>query len=233
MKKLLILLVVLFLAANAGAVERKGILDIDIDALISDTQPDALGAGDSHIASVWWIPFEFWQRSLEGDATISETERKELMEVFKGISLIAIAQADVSSAGSLNFYSKDEVAGTMALTYIGGDGKKQILQTQEPSLELELVLALIKPMLSSVIGDLGEQLHFYVLNDKSKSGSRIVDPYVAGRIDVELAKRNKQVVTATIETPLNALFIPRKCPNGKEAHVTWRYCPWTGQKLPD
>jgi hypothetical protein len=36
---------------------------------------------------------------------------------------------------------------------------------------------------------------------------------------------------AELELPLDSLFVPRLCPNGKPAHVSWDYCPWSGKKL--
>ena len=38
-------------------------------------------------------------------------------------------------------------------------------------------------------------------------------------------------MTARVELPINALFVPRLCSDGREAHVTWNYCPWTGERL--
>jgi hypothetical protein len=37
--------------------------------------------------------------------------------------------------------------------------------------------------------------------------------------------------TVVLETPLNSLFVPRTCPNGKPAHVSWKFCPWGGERL--
>ena len=61
----------------------------------------------------------------------------------------------------------------------------------------------------------------------------MVDPYLQGLISVQIAKRNGDLMTADIEMPLNSLFVPRKCPNGKDAHISWKYCPWSGKLLVD
>jgi hypothetical protein len=31
---------------------------------------------------------------------------------------------------------------------------------------------------------------------------------------------------------MSFFVLPRMCPNGKPAHVTWVVCPWDGSKLP-
>jgi hypothetical protein len=83
------------------------------------------------------------------------------------------------------------------------------------------------------MGKFGNKVHFYVLNDRSKSLLRLLDPYRKGLISVQLANRNDDQITADIEMPLNALFVPRQCPNGKDAHISWKYCPWSGKRLED
>jgi len=103
------------------------------------------------------------------------------------------------------------------------------VQTINP--ELELVLGIFKPILGAAMGNLGKNMHFYVLDDRTKSSKRLLDPYHAGRIRVQLAKTQGDIMTAEIETPLDALFVPRICPNGREAHVSWNYCPWSGTQL--
>ena len=81
------------------------------------------------------------------------------------------------------------------------------------------------------MGNLGKNMHFYVLNDKSKSFPRLLDPYRKGQINIQLSRKDDVLMTASIEMPLNSLFVPRKCPNGKDAHISWKYCPWTGKRL--
>ena len=63
-------------------------------------------------------------------------------------------------------------------------------------------------------------------------GKRILDPYQPGGLQVDLKRKNNQPLQAKIEFPLNSLYVPRRCPNGKPAHVSWKFCPWTGAKLP-
>ena len=81
------------------------------------------------------------------------------------------------------------------------------------------------------MGNLGSNMHFYVLNDRAKSVSRLLDPYRKGQIEIQLERRDKVLMDGSIEMPINALFVTRKCPNGKDAHISWKYCPWSGKKL--
>ena len=233
MKKLLIaVMIVSMVTAYSIAAEKKPIKDLDTDALTRDTQVVPEGAGDDHVALAWWIPSEFWESLLARDPNTSESSKRAMLNAMSGISLLTVVQADISSFGAFNFYSKEEIEKNMKVSYSDADGRKHSLspmKTIDP--DLNLVLGVFKPILGAAMGNLGNNMHFYVLNDKSKSSPRLLDPYREGQINIQLAKRDNLLMDASIELPINALFVPRKCPNGKDAHISWKYCPWTGKEL--
>lgn len=234
MKKSVItrIIVLTLLVTGALAAEKKPMKDVDTDAFTSDTLLTLKEAGDRHMAMVWWLPIEFWETILARDTTTSEIDKKNMLDTLSGISLVAAVQADISSFGAFNFYSKDEVEETLQVSYTDATGAKQILsvmKTVDP--DVEMLLNIFKPILGSAMGNMGNNMHFYVFSDQSKSKGRVLDPYQTGIINIGLKKKNGAQMSGVIETPLNALFIPRKCPNGKEAHISWKYCPWTGSAL--
>lgn len=234
MKKLLISSIIVLAVTCAMAAEKKPVKDVDSDAFTSDTQISLIGTGDDHMAIAWWIPNEFWESILSRDTTTSETDKKAMLDAMSGISLLAVIQADITPFGAFKFYSKEEIEKKMLVSFTDAGGKRQRLspmQTINP--DLEIILGVFKPLLGATMGNLGNNMHFYVLNDKSKSSLRLLDPYGKGLISIQLAKRNDDLMTADIEMPLNSLFVPRKCPNGKDAHISWKYCPWTGKRLGD
>ena len=233
MKKLLVSIMIALLGTTyVIAAEIKPLKSVDSDAFIEDTQVTPKGAGDNHGALAWWIPYEFWESILSRDMTTSASDKKAWLDVMSGVSLIAVVQTDITALGAFKFYSKEEIEKNMILSFSDTDGKKHRLspmQTIDP--DLEVVLGVFKPILGAAMGNLGNNMHFYVLSDRSKSSSRLLDPYRKGQINIQLAKRDNGLMDASIELPINALFVPRKCPNGKDAHISWKYCPWTGGKL--
>jgi len=233
MKKLLMCLIMLSIIAGGIAADRKALKDVDPDSFTSDTQVSPKGAGDDHAAIVWWIPHEFWKSILARDNTMSYADKQAMLDAMAGISLMAVVQADITSFGAFQFYTKDEIEQKMTISFTNAEGKrKQLssLKTIDPN--LEVVLGVFTPTLGAAMGNLGKNLHFYVLDDESYSG-RIIDPYKTGEIGIELTRRDGKTLNTTVALPINALFVPRKCPNGRDAHITWKYCPWTGKKLAD
>ena len=235
MKKLCIAFAILtMVAAHSNAIEKKLLKDINTSSMTAETQVTAKGGSENHVSLVWWIPSEFWKAVLSKDVSLAEMQKTAMIEVLANVSLVAVVQADISAMGSFKYYSKDEIGKNMVLSFVDSKGKKEKLSPlQKINPDLELVLGQFKPILESAMGNLGSNMHFYVFNDKSQTSTRILDPYQKGQIDVQLASKDKTLLDASIELPLNSLFIPRKCSNGKDAHVSWNYCHWTGQKLED
>jgi hypothetical protein len=233
MKKLFIVIILaVTISPNSLTTERLPLKDVITDDLINDTRAVVKGSGDNHVALVLWLPREFWASVMAREAGTSESDKNALLDLMSGISLLIVVQADVSQFGSFSFYSREEIQKNMKLSFSPEEGKNQALSlVQKIDPDLELVLNIFKPILGGAMGNLGDHMHFYVVNDKSKSSPRILDPYNGGQIDIQLQKRDKEMLSASIELPVNALFVPRKCPNGKDAHITWKFCPWTGVPL--
>lgn len=233
MNKLFIAVMMALMAVNPSlAAERKPNKAIDVASISSDTYVTFKVPGDKHVALAWWIPIEYWEFILSRDATTSESAKKAILDALSGFSVLAVVQADIAAHGDFKFYSKKEIKDNMTLSYSSPDGQIQrlsLVQSIDPF--LEEVLVVLKPIVGAAMGKLGSNMHFYVLNDRAKSAPRLLDPYQNGQIGIQLASRDNLLIDASIEMPLNALFIPRKCPNGKDAHISWKYCPWSGTKL--
>jgi hypothetical protein len=94
------------------------------------------------------------------------------------------------------------------------------------------LLKVLGPILSSAMGPMGQNMNFFVLDDHKKGG-RLISPYEPGMLRITLTdNKGVKLEPLLIEFPLDSLYVPRRCPNGKPAHVSWMVCPWDGSKLP-
>jgi hypothetical protein len=176
----------------------------------------------------WWIPNEFWEASTAEDGE----ESTDIFSAFKGYTIVAVVAANISSLGVFNYYSEDEITTHINVKYTDAGGKSRTMQiVKEPPTEVQMILGMMKPMLKAAMGAMGEHFHFIVLKDQTESGTRIADPYAEGSLSIGLNDRLDRSWTSAVDTPLNSLYVPRLCPNGKPAHISWKYCPWTGKKL--
>ncbi|SHK41734.1 hypothetical protein SAMN02745181_3769 [Rubritalea squalenifaciens DSM 18772] len=232
---LLPLLLTLIGAPLCQAVERMEIAKVNTDSLTTETQVYGQNVGEDHMLFIWWMPFEFWQSTISQDNTLTDLEKKEFLETLEDYSLVAIVQGDFTTLGTMKFYSREEVNKNLKITYQPEKGPAtEIFQEQNISPELNVLLNIFKPMLAQMMGNMGSSMHFFVLKNTDGDDKKIIDPYQKGSIHFQVAKRkDKAIIKDKIDMPLNSLYIPRKCPNGKDAHISWKYCPWTGKKLPE
>lgn len=215
-------------AMPAQALSRKAIKDVDVTAMTNELQKTAAGDG---IHMAWWIPTEFWEASVASDADMSEADKNALINVMSKYSLLAVAQADVSRFGTFAFYDRGFITEGMKIEFVDGARRKQLSPIEDYPDELRMILKIMTPMLESALGNTGKNLNFFVLSDEEK-GERLLSPYGNATLSVTLTNKKGEVLAPIrFEMPLDSLFVPRICPNGKPAHVSWVVCPWDGSKL--
>lgn len=226
---LLIVLASLMIASNVLALEKKPLSQIDVNSLLSETQLN-MPAGDSHLALAWWIPVEYWEASLGGEQATEEN--RAMIETLRPFFLLGVVQADVSQMGAFKFYEIGEVSSNMTIAYKDAEGKTHTLKQEEKLDEdVNMLLQVLKPILGSAMGQLGNNFHFFVYTDTAAKDGRVVDPYGNGSMIINLKSRDGASMSSAVQFPLDSLYIPRLCPNGNPAHVSWSYCPWSGKKL--
>lgn len=227
----IVLLVSLLLFAVGGyAIEPKPIAQVDTTRLATDLQ--AMSASDRKLDLIWWIPVEFWESTFRQTEELPEARANEILGVLRNHSVLAVVQADVSNFGAFHFYEKDRVMSGLKVQAVDADGKTHGISHTEPAdPDLRLMLDQLKPILSQAMGNMGDNFYFLPLPAFNDDGDRMPSPYERGLLRVIL-KRGETSSVLEVELPADSLFVPRLCPNGKPAHVSWTHCPWSGKKLP-
>lgn len=232
MKKTTLVVMLMAVVGLSMAAERKPLRQVSVDEMIVDCQPGVSNVSDDHIAIVWWVPVEYWAVFFERDTDMSEADKNEILGVLRNVSLLAVVEADIGPFGGLDFYSKLKVQDRMTISYRNAAGQRQrMLPMKNVDPDLQMVLEMLQTIMTGAMGEMGKSMHFYVLDDQSGLSSRMIDPYKSGELTVQFAGENNRIMTASLEMPLNSLYVPRKCPNGRNAHISWKYCPWSGTKL--
>lgn len=217
-----------FSPAVSSPPARKPLVDVVIDEFTHDTQ--VLHSEDYALTQAWWIPVEFWQAAL---SKVNPALAEQAVQILKSYSMVAVVQADVTALGGFAYYSRDEIAQRLQVQRVGAQGAPVALP-QEKSVNpaVQNLLMQLTPLLGKAIGDMGRNMHFFVLADTDDKGQRLASPYETGRVQIQLgASETQPAQQLDIELPVNALFVPRLCANGKPAHVAWKYCPWDGKPL--
>lgn len=218
----------LWVALPAWAdVERKPLSAIDIDRFTSELQVVVSDANS--MTQVWWIPAEFWASAF---TRTNPTLAEQAMEKLGDYGILAVVQADITPLAAFVFHDRKNVASRMEVRFSSYASKPvKIEEAEELSDSVQMLLNVLTPMFANTMGELGKNMHLYVM-DNRKDGNLIVDPYQQGKVQVSLAgTKTTPEKHLSIELPVDALYEPRYCPNGKPAHISWKYCPWSGKKL--
>ena len=212
----------LVLALDAHAAEPKAMKDVDISALTNETQKST-NADGVHLA--WWIPPEFWAASMEREEDMPAKSRKQMLDILNRYSMLAVVQAEVGPLGNFNYYDRGTVAKGLKVELLNGKDTSVLQPIDKVPEDLEPLLKVMTPLLSSAMGRLGENLNFFVYEDQKK-GARVISPYAQGALRVTLARKDGVAMEPfTFDLPLDSLYVARRCPNGKPAHNSWVVCP--------
>lgn len=206
----------------------KPLQKVIVDDLVSDTQ--VLRTNEFSLTQAWWIPLEFWQVSL---GRINPQLAQQVESVLGEYSIVAVVQADVSALGGFVFYPREALQQRLVVKWQPEDGDAIPLRAEpNPNSAVRNLLQQLTPLLSRSMGEMGRNLQFFVFADRTESGQRIVNPYQTGALLIQLSASETQGdAVLSVDLPLNALYEPRFCANGKPAHVSWHYCPWDGKPL--
>jgi len=214
---------------DAHSAERKKIADVNISALTTELQRNSNQDG---VHLIWWIPREFWEVSLLQRPDLPPSAGEALLKMLGGYSMLAIAQGKISTLGEIEFYERDAIAKGAKLELFDGKTWTRIEPLDEIPDQLQTLIKVMSPMLEASLGKMGKNLQFFVLDDDI-DGKRLISPYDNSALRVSLTNKSGAAISPLVlEMPVDALFVPRTCPNGKPAHVSWVVCPWDGTKLP-
>jgi hypothetical protein len=235
MMKFTSVLICILCCSTANSLDKKPAKDVNLGELVREVQL-FVGSSERQVNVVWWVPVEYWETAFSQNSESNSFDIQEITKLMNPYFMLAVVQSDISPFGVFNYYSKEKVSQGMSVGIINANGDTSRvlpLPDLEITEDMNLLLENLKPMLRSAMGNLGGNFHFFVFSDRNEDGTRKMDPYKSGKMEVHLESSGGNVLEGNFETPLNSLFIPRVCPNGKPAHVSWKYCPWTGEKLPD
>jgi hypothetical protein len=208
------------LILGAGLASR--VAATDIREFIQETQQSSNES--QQLTLVWWIPQEFWDVSLAGNANVPAATAAEIRNVFHDYQVFALLRAKtgiaglsgVSSRADLLNNARFDIAGK-AITPLDGDKIPPGVQT---------MLGAMRPMLANMLGQLGQSMELVVYPAMADE-HRLNDPLKSGTFQFTLYDQ-----TFHWRLPLASLLPKRIDPKSKEEFPgNYEYNPYTGTKL--
>ncbi len=231
-------LAALFFASTLSAAERKPLKEVNVALMMREcellpaTNRDPDGR---YIGKAFWIPHAYWQVIFAKNETMPDKERQDALKQLDGVFLVGLLLGEHQPAPNpTQFYDRKEILKGFKISVIDTQGKRKMLSiTEKTNPFIDFVLKNMRPMVEGTIGEAGKHLEIVVIDNRNPDGSPIIDAYGPGRIDIRMVRESGQNVDSYTELPMNSLYVPRKCPNGRDADISWKFCPWTGQRLPE
>jgi hypothetical protein len=143
---------------------------------------------------------------------------------MKGKVVIMVADTTISDLGKFTFSDPADIERRLTIAVTRNNHQFNLRTNKDE--ESEKILALMRPMLAAGIGELGKNMALLTFDNTDEQGQVLFDFYAKSSLT---AKFDGMVFT--FEAPADALFVPRLLSNGKPAHVSWVYNPWTGEKI--
>lgn len=213
----LLIMASILLGLNANptnALERRSTQEIPVEELVKEIIK-LVEIDSSSLGVIYYIPLEvFGAKSQEQ------------------VIIIAAAKVEILSPERFKFTAESELQKELKVAYIDSSGQSVALTPGSKTADISGFITYMKPFLSKFAGRFGEGLQLFVYKNVNSSGKTIVSPYEFGKLKISLDGKDEKQIVSEIDLPLNSLFIPRLCSNGKPAHVSWKYCPWDGTPLP-
>ena len=192
--------------------------------VIEDMLPEIQRNAGKHqtIALVWWMPAEYFEAA--------QTSASKQLDAFRNNTVFGVVFAKIAPFGLLDFAPVDKIRSSVVVRDALGAEYKPIDKLSD---DVRVPLEIMKPMFSSSLGKLGENIQFLVFAGKDQNGKRIAEPRSNRDFSVEIKELAGEPHTVvTWRLPLSAMFPPRFCPVGKEkVEASWKFCPWHGVPL--
>jgi len=196
---------------------------VDLDQFLAETQISS--GGTEEVKIIWWIPVEFWEVALRDDKSLTETQKEDMLSSMSEIFLVGVVHGSMVSGINMEYESYKAIKKSLVVTG-QNNVKYKPLSDSEISVEVEVLLAAFKPVLKNLIGEMGENFHFYAF-DAYEDDKRIADPLAGGKLYFKLFSEHNE-----IKTPLGSLLPKKKCPVDDEPmNGGWKYCPHHGEAL--
>jgi hypothetical protein len=195
---------------------------VKINELLGETQKSS--PSTKVIDLVWWIPPQFWAAALANEK--DGDFRKEVDDIFSKYTVVAVVRGDLGSLGVNRYATEPELR--QGLTFTGSDGAvRQPLPADKVDPRLDTLIQMLKPMFSSMLGQMGSNVNFFVFPAKDETGKPLADPLGKGSLTVTMAGQ-----PYVFRLPLGSLLKPQQDPaSGEIFPGSYEFNPYTGAAL--
>lgn len=153
--------------------------------------------------------------------------KSNFIDSYVPYTVVVVIDGKFGSPGTGSYRTEKDVLSQIRLI----DNSKTeyaVLTKSELGADLDAVIGVMQPILSGMLGKLGDNMHFAIFPGKNGKGERLADPTKAGSLRIRLQPGRE----FGWQFPLASLLPLKICPIDKaEMSGGWKYCPFHGAEL--
>jgi len=202
----------------------KDLKEVVLDDLIKETQFRPGEAGQGEIKLVWWLPTQFWAAIYSQNDDVSQETSDLIVSAMDKYTMVIVLDGEVNALGGLTAKSSKKIRSNIVVR--DGSGKEfKPLDNEDIDGEAQMVLTILKPVFSNLLGKMGENMELLMFTNKEES---ILDPFEVGG---DIVYDDEKI---DLELPLASLLQDKECPKDSATmNAKWDYCPYHGVELAD
>jgi hypothetical protein len=196
---------------------------VDLSALARDLTLNR--NADGRITMALWMPDEFWRATFQNSGRMTDRAITDYIAVVHPYTLVAVVDAQ---QGITAFRYTDPETLLNEVTLEDSHGAAyNALAPDSVSEEIRNLIQIMRPLLSSMLGALGQHMEFLVFPSADKAGRPIADPKSDGSLTVHLTN-----IALRYRLPLGSVLPPSMDPKtGESFPGSYHFNPYTGSKL--
>jgi hypothetical protein len=219
---LLTTIALLALSAPVHAARPLPINEINVNEHLPETQK-SVSADSKHVDLVWWMTKEFWLAASKDSS--SKASVKDFEKIFDENIIVAVVDVDIVNMADLKATDTKKIRESLKIIDVDGTEYRPIEQ-KKISTEVQVLIGVMGPMITKMMGNLGSSFEFYVFPASAK-GKRIGNPYSEGKFTIQMLGNNYDY-----PLPLNSLLQKKiDKSSGEKFPGSYRFNPYSGNAL--
>lgn len=223
MKTNLSLVLICFFISTIMFSQAKPIENVSFDSFTTETQYSSDNM--DYVEMIWWLPTEFWKIIYTNDPTIGQNEIDQIVSMVDNYLIAIVIKGRIGMFGGVNYQSYEDLKSHVQVKY-----KNELLKIVEHNRldsDLQNLLSIMKPIMSNMLGNMGQNLHFFVFDNPDNKKVLPVDSISNDNLYFSM-----DGFSINADLPLSSLLLEKICPeDNAQLNGKWDFCPFHGKKL--
>jgi hypothetical protein len=210
-------------SAAADPAPAPGADAVDFAALTRDLTLTSNAGG--RLTMTMWMPDEFWRASFQDGGKLTDQGINQYITVIHPYTLVAILDAQ-RGITAFRYTDLDTIVNEVTIEDAHGTTYSP-LPPDSVAEDMKNLIQIIRPLLSNMMGTMGQHMEIIVFPSLDKAGHLIADPKKDGSLTIHLGD-----VALRYRLPLGSILPPSLDPKtGESFPGSYHFNPYTGSKL--